>query len=180
MFEDLDVVIDDGGETALRSTLQVRCYPKLLPGLVCCRADTQPWASHSTLLQKLFMNMLPATWVATLAAALVQHPAGFNHGATVVTSQLASPNAPAVAIVGDAAHATTWRLGYSLQNALQTVATLRQVMLSEANLARALEQLTSKRAPDMAALGQVDRVVRTCPLGVPQCKLQTAHASAFL
>ena len=47
------------------------------------------------------MHLLPACWIDKLATALAATPEGFTHGATVVASHYASPNAPAIAIVGE-------------------------------------------------------------------------------
>ena len=68
--------------------------------------------------------------------------------------------APAVVIVGDAACATTWRLGYSLQTAIDGAIALGDSLFKSTRLSEALESLNAAdKIAETNALARIDRVV---------------------
>ena len=112
-------------------------------------------------MQAIFMHLLPQTWATALAEAVMAEPAGFVHGATVITNKLASPtNVPAITLVGDAAHATSWRLGYSLQAAVGSAVALGSALRAADSLSDALQNYSDTRTEPMSALANMDRLVR--------------------
>lgn len=67
---------------------------------------------------------------------------------------------PAVVIVGDAACATTWRLGYSLETAIDGAIALSDSLFKSTNLSEALESLNAaNKIAEANALARIDRVV---------------------
>lgn len=64
-------------------------------------------------------------------------------------------------IVGDAACATTWRLGYGLETALDGAIALTDSFFKFDHLTQALESLNdAERIAETNALARIDRVVR--------------------
>lgn len=79
----------------------------------------------------------------------------------MLVSKVSAPEvAPAITIVGDAAHAMTWRLGYSLETALESAVMLADRMFKSPCLRDALASLNDDRLKEVNALVRVDRVVR--------------------
>lgn len=112
-----------------------------------------------TTLDGLFNGKLPQVWINQLASAVASRTFGLSKGATLVANKLASPDkAPAVVLVGDAGHATTWRMGYSLQTAIETAAALGAALKAAPNLREALLTFSEERQPEAAALAQLDRL----------------------
>jgi 2-polyprenyl-6-methoxyphenol hydroxylase-like FAD-dependent oxidoreductase len=111
-------------------------------------------------MQDLFLGQLPKVWTDAIADALIAHPEGFSMGGNVFTSKLASPEViPSVVLVGDAGHATSWRLGYSLETALGTAAALGRSLRASDRLSEALCRLNDERQGNVSALSQIDRLV---------------------
>lgn len=75
--------------------------------------------------------------------------------------RVSTPAAPAVVIAGDAACATTWRLGYSLETAIDGAIALSDSLFKSTNLGEALESLNAAdKIAEANALARIDRVVR--------------------
>lgn len=86
---------------------------------------------------------------------------------------MSSSAAPAVVIVGDAACATTWRLGYSLETAIDGAISLTDSLFKSINLGEALESLNdADRIAETNALARIDRVV----CFTLQCTIRTLHS----
>jgi 2-polyprenyl-6-methoxyphenol hydroxylase-like FAD-dependent oxidoreductase len=113
------------------------------------------------ILQDVFQQQLPQQWVDQLAAAVASAPNGYTCGASVVTNRLASPDAaPALAIIGDAAHATSQRLGLGVQAAVESAVALGAALSTAEHLPAALKDLNTRRQKEATALASVDRLVR--------------------
>jgi hypothetical protein len=149
---------DCKGFTRLR--VQVRCS-KLCRSSLAVKAVSFNVLASPEQLQNMFLKTLPATWVTGLADAVLAAPLGASRGGTVVLNKLASPStAPAIALVGDAGHATSWRLGYSLQATVDSAAALGGAMRRAASLSEALAAFSAERTEAVAALAKIDRLVR--------------------
>jgi 2-polyprenyl-6-methoxyphenol hydroxylase-like FAD-dependent oxidoreductase len=99
-------------------------------------------------MQAVFINSLPETWIVALT--------------DVIANKLASPEAaPAMAVLGDAAHGTSWRLGFSLQAAVESAVALGAALQAAGSLGQALHALNEQRAETTAALANLDRLVRS-------------------
>lgn len=80
----------------------------------------------------------------------------------MLVNKVSTPElAPAITIVGDAAHAMTWRLGYSLETALDSAVALADSMFKSQRLKDALASLNNARLREINALVKIDKVVRT-------------------
>lgn len=111
----------------------------------------------------LFSKVLPAAWVEAIARGVEAAPLGHSRGPNLVTNKLASPEkAPAIAVVGDAGHATTPRMGYGLQCAIETSIALVAALQGASGVNAALRDFNASRQPDMTALSSLDRLVRFC------------------
>ena len=107
----------------------------------------------------MFTATLPQPWLDALTDAIMAEPTGVSRGATVIANKLAAPDAaPGIALVGDAAHAVSWRLGLSLQAALESAAALGSAMGSCDDVAAALQEYQAKRCGATEALANVDRL----------------------
>lgn len=103
---------------------------------------------------------LPESWVDGLAGAIMRQPIGFSLGGNVLVNKVSSTKlAPAITIVGDAAHAMTWRLGYSLETALESAVALADSMFKSQRLEDALDALNNSRLAEVNALVKIDKVV---------------------
>jgi 2-polyprenyl-6-methoxyphenol hydroxylase-like FAD-dependent oxidoreductase len=116
--------------------------------------------NRNLFIQDIFHGRLPPSWVTGLVATVKAAPEGYSAGANVLTSKVWSLGAPALVIVGDAACATTWRLGYSLQTAMESALALCDSMFKSSNLAQALQTLNNNVIAQNNALARIDRVVR--------------------
>lgn len=184
LFSELDEILEKkGGGAQLRDTIAVSCkaglilyavnmqsmqhshlllscgFILLIPFPTCTfLLNTSSFAQ--CVLQTMFGFGLPDEWVDGLARAVMRQPIGFSMGGTVIVSKLASPElAPAITIVGDAAHAMTWRLGYSLETALDSAVGLVDSMYKASRLSEALESLNNDRLKEISALAKIDKVV---------------------
>lgn len=115
-------------------------------------------------MQELFVGKLPTEWTAALAAAFAMKPAGYTRSGTVMCAKFTAPEkAPGVAVVGDAAFGTSWRLGYSMETAVSAAASLGRVMRTSETLSEALKRWSDEVQPAAMALAKIDRLVRPMP-----------------
>eukprot|EP00892_Ulva_mutabilis_P007463 jgi/Ulvmu1/5089/UM021_0106.1 len=130
LFSELDETIAKGGGRPLRETIAA-----------------------------MFGFGLPDGWVEGLARAVMHQPIGFSMGGNVLVSKVATPElAPGITIVGDAAHAMTWRLGYSLETALDSAVELADSMFKAERLTDALASLNNDRLKEVSAMVKIDKV----------------------
>ena len=112
-------------------------------------------------LQFLFSNQLPQSWLVALGDALEINPDGFSYGGSVSTSKMVSPIlAPSIVLVGDAAHGITPRTGHGLKAALDSAIILVKCLNVAPNLRVALDNYNTERMPEVTGLVALDRMVR--------------------
>lgn len=90
----------------------------------------------------------------------------------MITNRLASPDhAPGLAILGDAAHASSPRLKLGIYAAIASARALGAALREAETLPAALTRFNTARQEEATALAQVDRLVRH------RCLMCTAAAS---
>lgn len=132
-------------------------------------------------IKAMFNGVLPPAWVDAIARGVSAAPLGHSRGPNLVTNKLASPaKVPAVAVVGDAGHATTPRMGYGLECAVETSIALVTALQGASGVNAALEEYNKRRQPDMTALSSLDRLVRrpATPLCARRCTVVRVHRDA--
>jgi hypothetical protein len=131
-------------------------------------------------MQELFLGQVPRVWTDAVADAYMAQPKGYSMGGNVLTNKLASPETvPGVALVGDAGHATSWRLGFSLETSLGTAAALGRSLRTSNKLSEALHRLNDEQQGKASALAQIDRLVRLFLLTLHLHSL-AKHQSTFV